>query len=148
VSVVGRKSLDVSPCNELLLLPTPVHISRHLEFIIEQGHRVNWVSGSLDSRVTGSVIQFHVCCTTPASGPFYRSAAFYSRSSATPSAAKILHKWLLGTLILGPDFSDCVVLTETTPGDTPTLFQPLHKILLCRTVSLLSQNRSFCKRKS
>ena len=31
------------------------HISRHLEFIIEQGHRVNWVSGSLDSRVTGSL---------------------------------------------------------------------------------------------
>jgi len=38
------------------------NISRHLEFIIEQGHRINWVSGSLDSRVTGSqnVIQFHV----------------------------------------------------------------------------------------
>jgi len=30
------------------------NISRHLEFIIEQGHRVNWVFGSLDSRVTGS----------------------------------------------------------------------------------------------
>ena len=29
--------------------------SRHLEFIIEHGHRVNWVSGSLDSRVTGSL---------------------------------------------------------------------------------------------
>ena len=28
------------------------NISRHLEFIIEQGH---WVSGSLDSRVTGSL---------------------------------------------------------------------------------------------
>ena len=40
------------------------NISRHLEFIIEQGHRVSWVSGSLDSRVTGSknVTQFHVCC--------------------------------------------------------------------------------------
>jgi len=71
VSVVGLKSLDVSPCNELLLLPviiknslhTPTQVtSRHLEFIIEQGHRVNWVSGSLDSRVTGSqnVTQFHV----------------------------------------------------------------------------------------
>jgi len=34
---------------------TPLHISRHVEFIIEQGHRVNWVSGSLDSRVTGSL---------------------------------------------------------------------------------------------
>ena len=31
------------------------HISRHLEFIIEQGHRINWVSGSLDFRVTGSL---------------------------------------------------------------------------------------------
>ena len=42
---------------------TSSHISRHLEFIIEQGHRVNWVSGSLDSRVTGSqnVTQFHLC---------------------------------------------------------------------------------------
>ena len=68
VSVVGLKSLDVSPCNELLLLPmiiknslaweyffvTPQHISRHLELIIEQGHRINWVSESLDPRVTGS----------------------------------------------------------------------------------------------
>ena len=26
-----------------------------LEFIIEQGHWVNWVSGSLDSLVTGSL---------------------------------------------------------------------------------------------
>jgi len=34
---------------------TPLHIIRHLEFIIEQGNRVNWVSGSLDSRVTGSL---------------------------------------------------------------------------------------------
>ena len=60
VSVVGLKSLDVSPCDELLLLPrilwpenTSSHISRRLEFITEQGHRVNWVSGWLDSRVTG-----------------------------------------------------------------------------------------------
>ena len=46
VSVVRLKSLDVSPCNELLLLPviiknslhTPTQVtSRHLEFIIEQG---------------------------------------------------------------------------------------------------------------
>ena len=28
------------------------NISRHLEFIIEQGHQINWVFGSLDSRVT------------------------------------------------------------------------------------------------
>jgi len=52
------ESLDFSPCNELLLYPTIIkilwaentssHISRHLEFIIEQGHRVNWVCGSLD----------------------------------------------------------------------------------------------------
>ena len=34
---------------------TSSHISRHLEFITEQGHRVNWVSGSLDSPVTGSL---------------------------------------------------------------------------------------------
>ena len=35
---------------------TSSHIlSRHLEFVIEQGQRVNWVSGSLDSRVTGSL---------------------------------------------------------------------------------------------
>jgi len=31
------------------------NISRHLEFIMEHGHRVNWVYGSLDSRVTGSL---------------------------------------------------------------------------------------------
>jgi len=34
---------------------TSSHLSQHLEFIIEQGHRVNRVSGSLDSRVTGSL---------------------------------------------------------------------------------------------
>ena len=31
------------------------NVSWHWEFIIEQGHRVNWISGSLDSRVTGSL---------------------------------------------------------------------------------------------
>ena len=42
---------------------TSSHVSRHSEFIIDQCYRVNWVSGSLDSRVTGSqnVTQFHVC---------------------------------------------------------------------------------------
>jgi len=52
VSVVGLKSPDVSPCNELLLLPmiikhslAPLHISRHLKFIIEQGLRVAWFPG-------------------------------------------------------------------------------------------------------
>jgi len=43
---------------------TSSHISRHLKIIIEQGHwiPINWVSGSLDSRVTGSqnVTQFHL----------------------------------------------------------------------------------------
>ena len=39
------RPLQTSLCN----------ISRHMEFIIEQGHRVNWVSGSLDCRVTGSL---------------------------------------------------------------------------------------------
>jgi len=34
---------------------TSSHISRHLKFIIEKGHRVNWVSESLDSWVTGSL---------------------------------------------------------------------------------------------
>jgi len=34
---------------------TSSHICRHLKFIIEQGHRGNWVSGWLDSRVTGSM---------------------------------------------------------------------------------------------
>ena len=61
MSVVGLKSLD----NELLLYlcllkilwpdNTSSHISRHLEFIIEQGHLINWVSGLLDFRVTGSL---------------------------------------------------------------------------------------------
>jgi len=53
VSVVGLKSLDVSPCNELLPVrmiiknshtPTQQQ-SRYLECIIEQSHRVNWVAG-------------------------------------------------------------------------------------------------------
>jgi len=53
VSVVGLKSLDVSPCNELLLLPMIIKkffglkillhtkVDIWIEFIIEQGHRVN-----------------------------------------------------------------------------------------------------------
>jgi len=63
VSVVGLKSLDHAMdcffCLWLLKILWPEntysHISRHLEFIIEQGHRVDWFSGSLDSRVTGSL---------------------------------------------------------------------------------------------
>ena len=48
---------------------TASHIRRHLKFIVEQGHRVNWVSGSLDSRVTGSqnVTQLHLCSRLQAS---------------------------------------------------------------------------------
>ena len=68
VSVVGLKSLDVSLCNKLLLLPMIIKNSLAWEYFfvtsmtslldiyvhIEQGHRVNWISGSLDFRVTGS----------------------------------------------------------------------------------------------
>ena len=35
---------------------TSSHISRHLEFIIEQGYRVNWVSGSLGHKMWPSSI--------------------------------------------------------------------------------------------
>jgi len=62
VSVVGLISLDVSPCNELLLLPVIIKNSLDWEYFFthkssfgEQSHRVIWVSGSLDSRVTGSL---------------------------------------------------------------------------------------------
>ena len=68
VAVVGLKSLDVSPYamnfNFYLWLlkilwpentGTSSHISRHLEFIIEQGHRSTGSAGSLDSQVTGSL---------------------------------------------------------------------------------------------
>ena len=70
VSVVGPKSL-VHAMNFYFYLwllkiiwpeNTSSHISRHLEFVIEQGHRVNWVSGSLDSRISGSLGQFHLWC--------------------------------------------------------------------------------------
>ena len=97
VSVVGLKSLDVSPRNEPLLLPMIItnslaweyfyvtsmtsllahsYTSWHLEFIIEQGHRVNcmdlrvagfpghWVAGSQN------VTQFHVW------GPIYKISFF------------------------------------------------------------------------
>ena len=56
--------LTYLPCREFIIVRCSlfivqlVHCSAvHylLEFIIEQGHRVNWVSGSLDSRVTGSL---------------------------------------------------------------------------------------------
>ena len=59
------------------ILSHPVHISRHLEFIIEQGHRVSWVSGSLDSRVTeslghtmwpSSMSGLDTCCPRPVCG--------------------------------------------------------------------------------
>ena len=34
---------------------TSLHISRHLEFIIEEGHRVNWVSGSLGHKTCATL---------------------------------------------------------------------------------------------
>jgi len=52
IARVGLKSLDVSP---MIIKNSSSHIRWHLEFITEQGHRVNWVSGSLDSRLTGSL---------------------------------------------------------------------------------------------
>jgi len=107
VSVVARlKSLDVSRCNKLLLLPviiknslaweyffatsmirTPLHISRHLEFIIEQGHRVNWVSGSLDSRVSGSL--GHKMWPSSMSGVCHVLCLFVSVSVTCASSAKL-----------------------------------------------------------
>ena len=54
--MVGLKSLDVSSCNELMIIENSLareyfftHKSTFgAQFIIEQGHRVNLVSGSLD----------------------------------------------------------------------------------------------------
>jgi len=74
VSVVGLKSLDVSPCNELLLFPmiiknillpenTASHISRHLEFIIKQGLRVAGFLGHWVARSQNET-QFHLCITS------------------------------------------------------------------------------------
>jgi len=51
-----KRQTAIKTSGPLLWLQTFVcNISPHLEFIIEQGHRVNWVSESLDSRVTGSL---------------------------------------------------------------------------------------------
>ena len=50
----------------------------HLEFIIEQGHRVNWVSGSLDSRVTGSL--GHQMWPSSISGPYVFAVLQYTES--------------------------------------------------------------------
>ena len=52
---------------------------------MEQGHRVNWVSRSLDSRVTGSqnVTQSHVCYTQPPSLVRYTNRLFGHRRRCT-----------------------------------------------------------------
>jgi len=63
---------------------TSSHIRRHLEFIIEQGHRVNWVSGSLDSRVTGSL--GHEMWPSSVSGSFHLATT--RRSFASVHAFK------------------------------------------------------------
>ena len=95
VTVVGLKSLDVSPCNELLLLPRIIknslaweYLFTHLEFIIGQGHRVNWVSGSLDYRVTGSlghkmwpssISVYYTGCTLTLPGEYDKSSCVTNR---------------------------------------------------------------------
>ena len=76
VSVVGLKSLHVRPCNELLLLPMIIKNSLAWEYFFKHkstfgvhyrtgspGQLGLGLSGSLDSRVTGSqnVTQFHLC---------------------------------------------------------------------------------------
>ena len=68
----------------LLKIPWPEntssHISRHLEFIIEQGHRVNWVSGSLGRWVTK-------CDPVPSLTTLAALAPIYSGKSGLMSVA-------------------------------------------------------------
>ena len=80
VSVVGLKSLDVSPCNELLLLPMIIKNSLAWEYFFthKSTFRVRYRTGSpgqLDLRVAGfpghrvagsqNVTQFHLWITNP-----------------------------------------------------------------------------------
>jgi len=55
------------------------NISRHLEFIIKQDHRVSWVSGSLDSRVTGSL--GHKMWPSSISGAYVMLAVFHATAT-------------------------------------------------------------------
>jgi len=67
---------------------TSSRISRHLEFIIGQGHRVNLVSGSLDYRVTGSlghkmrpssISVYYTGCTLTLPGEYDKSSCVTNR---------------------------------------------------------------------
>ena len=115
VAVVGLKSLDVNPYamnfNFYLWLlkilwpentGTSSHISRHLEFIIEQGYRVNWVgrvAGFPGHWIAGSqnVTQFHLwfagneCLCLHGSSPAgYRGDAKGEKAEWTTGKAR---KW-------------------------------------------------------
>ena len=67
VSVVGLKSLDVSPCDELLLLPMIIKNSLAWEYFFTHKSTfwVHYRTGSLGHWVVGSqnVTQFNLCCT-------------------------------------------------------------------------------------
>jgi len=67
VSVVGLKSLDVSPCDELLLLPMIIKNSLAWEYFFTHKSTfwVHYRTGSLGHWFAGSqnVTQFNLCCT-------------------------------------------------------------------------------------
>ena len=137
MSVVGLKSLDVGPCSELLLLPmivkkilrpenTSSHKSRHLEFIIEQGHRVNWVSGSLDSRVTGSqnVIQCYVNSLQVANGPASLWASADETANTSPRR------------VIGPKAAGFPAKSRLQDGRPPFARRPRRRRSLSTTVQM------------
>jgi len=80
---------------------TSSHISRHLEFNIEQSHRVNWVSGSLDYRVTGSL--GHKMWPSSISGIHYSRA----RWPLTDSGLIQSHNWFSWPTTVYYYFTNC-----------------------------------------
>jgi len=70
VSVVGLKSLDVSPCNELLLLPVIIKTSLHTParkstFGVHYRKRVTGSTGSPGRRIPGSLDRSLTKCCDP-----------------------------------------------------------------------------------
>jgi len=81
VSVVGLKSLNVSPCNELLLLPMIIKNPLAWEYFFTHKstigvHYRTGSPGQLDSRVTGSL--GHKMWPSSISDAYYKNVEFLS----------------------------------------------------------------------
>ena len=99
-----------------------LHISRHLEFIIDQGHRVNWDYGSRDSRFTGSL--GHKMWPSSMSGVFAVAIPLTSppsivRYTNRPSGHRRMHT-KHRTIVSGMNIQQGVMWIGCNPASKPS----------------------------